>query len=218
MSERHDGDQSSTGPFAAISNVQHHAVEQATEIFGRLLRAFDERRVDDPLETSDDGEPNASFAQLRAAVGRTVDLYVDLFQRTFESYIEMIETTLRRRGVSVTGSPEAGASELVLDRVDDGASVHGTLFVHNFSGAATGPLTVRLSDLSAHDGARIATSDVDIEPPSLDTVADGTTTPFDIRIDVAHARPGTYHGHAFAGEEVLPVRVVVPERRHDDHD
>jgi hypothetical protein len=221
MNERSDdgdGAAFSTDPFAAISSVQHHAVEQATAIFGRLLRAFDQRRVDDPLETMDDSEPNASFAQLRAAVGRTMDLYVELFQRTFESYLEMIETTMRRRGVSVTGSTEAGAAELVLDRVDDGASVHGTLFVHNFSGAAAGPVTVRLSDLCAHDGAKIAGSDVDVEPPSLETVADGTTAQFDIGIDIALARPGTYHGHAFAGEGVLPVRVVVPERRHDDDD
>jgi hypothetical protein len=221
MSERRsDGDRmkATADPFAAIGKVQHQAVEQATAIFGRMLRVFDERRADDPLATSDDGEPDASFAQLRAAVSRTVDLYVELFQRTFESYAEMIETTLRRRGVSVTGSTDARGDDLVLDRVDDEAAVHGTLFVHNFSGATAGPLRVRLSDLSAHDGSTISRSEVDVEPASLDTVADGTTARVDIRIDVTGARAGTYHGHAFAGEGVLPVRVVVPERRRDDCD
>jgi hypothetical protein len=114
--------------------------------------------------------------------------------------------------MSVTGSPGPGGGDLVLDRVDGGSRVHGTLFVHNFSGAAVGPVTVRLSNLSAHDGSQINGSRVDVDPPSLDTVADGTTARFEIRVDVTGAPPGTYHGHAFAGDGVLPVRVAVPEQ------
>ena len=149
---------------------------------------------------------------MRAAVGRTVDLYVELFQRTFESYVEMMELALRRRGVSVTGSTDPRAVDLVLEPADDASNVHGKLFVHNFSGAASGAVTIRISDLTAHDGSMIAASSVDVEPPRLDKMADGTTAQFDIRIDVAGAPPGTYHGHAFAGDGVLPVRVRVPER------
>ncbi len=200
-------------PLAAIGAVQRRAVEQATSILGRLLRVFDERHDDDdPLATPHETEPDPSFTQLRAAVGRTVDLYVELFQRTFESYVEMMELALRRRGVSVTGSTDPRAVDLVLEPVDDASNVHGKLFVHNFSGAASGAVTIRVSDLTAYDGSTIAASSVDVEPPRLDKMADGTTAQFDIRIDVAGAPPGTYHGHAFAGDGVLPVRVRVPER------
>jgi hypothetical protein len=198
-------------PFAAIGDVQRRAIEQATSILGRLLRVFDERRDDDPLSAAD-ADPDPSFTQLRTVVGRTVDLYVELFQRTFEAYAEMVEATLRRRGVSVTGSTNSHGVDLVLEPIDGASSAHGKLFVHNFSGATTGPVAVRLSDLMSPDGSTITSAHVDVEPASIDTVVDGTTAHVDIRIDIGAARPGTYHGHAFAGDGVLPVRVHVPER------
>ena len=83
-----------------------------------------------------------------------------------------MELALRRRGVSVTGSTDPGAVDLVLEAADDASIVHGELFVHNFSGALRGAVTIRITDLTAHDGSTIAASSVDVEPPRLDQVDD----------------------------------------------
>lgn len=206
------GTRPSGDPFTMLGGVQRRAVEQATAIIGRLLQVFDERSADDHLAADDGPEPDPGFAQLRAAAGRAVDLYVDLFQRTFESYVEMMEVSLRRRGVTVTGSSGDRGVDLVLETLDGHASVQSTLFVHNFSGAATGPLPVRVTDLVTHDESTIPSQRVDVEPSLVGGVADGSTVAIELRVDVGAASPGTYHGHAFAGEAALPIRLHVRRR------
>lgn len=190
-------------------DISRRAVEQATDVIGRLLQAFDVRAGTEPLDRAarhrSDGD--APVAQMRDAVGRAVDLYLDLFQRTFDVYIDTVERALRGR--STTPSDGSGGDTFTLSATGGQPLVAGELFVHNFSGATAGPVAVRITDLTAHDGSVIRGDRARLEPPSIDALDHAATAPVAVTLDLTAVRPGTYHGHALFGDSAIPIRVEV---------
>jgi hypothetical protein len=205
----------------APGDVERRAVEQAGAVIGRFLDLLGGDRAggpgpdpaagagagaDDPLA----GEPPPpDFARMRADLARSVDLVLDLFRRTFDSYADLVETSLRQRGVRVAGGDGEGPDELVLEGDAGDEVVTGALFVHNFSGAPIGPVDPRVTDLFAHDGDRIDAGEVSLDPPSIDKVPDGATVRIAVAVATAGRPAGRWHGHALLAETALPVRLVL---------
>jgi len=218
------GPEAPSSAAGAMGELQRRAVDQASQVIGRFLQAFEDRPGGDPLEVPDHASdhrtdrgsdhppsPDVGFTQMRADVGRAVDLYLDLFRRTFDAYAEMAETTMRRRGVGVTAGNDR-RDELTIDASNGEQALTGALFVHNFSGEDVGPLLLRITDLTAPDGAVIRGEDVALDPSGVEDLPDGSTARVAVVVDITGARPGTYFGHALGEALVLPVRVVVPDR------
>ncbi len=128
---RADGAGAYASPFdalRAVGDVQRQAVDSASQVIAQFLglvdggqgpagrarahtrtatTAIDRGRAEagggDPLGAAGGPDGDLGFARMRADMGRAVDLYVELFRRTFDAYADLTEATLRRRGVTVTG-------------------------------------------------------------------------------------------------------------------
>jgi hypothetical protein len=193
----------------AVGDVQRQAIDSASHIIGRFLDMVERSANDrDPLRGPDGGDAEPGFHQLRADVARAVDLYVDLFRRTFESYAELTESALRRRGVTIDGDGSAPTGPLALEAVDGGVA-EGALWLHNSTEATIGPERVCATGLFSHDGGFIPATGVVVEPPTLPPVAPRESVSAVVRIDVSGAPAGRYVGHLLTSQAALALRVDV---------
>jgi hypothetical protein len=203
----------------AVGDVQRQAMDGASRVIGQLLdlagrAAHDARAAGDPLDVAEEGDappgagapPDAGFGAMRAEMARAVDLYVDLFRRTFEAYADLTEAALRRRGVTVAGAGEADA--LTLQAAGDGAEA--PFWVHNGTGAPTEPEAVTTTPLCAHTGEVVAAKRVWVEPSPLPAVPAGQSGAALVRVDLAGVPGGRYVGHLLTSHGALPLHVVVP--------
>ena len=213
-----EGGQNSDGlrpfdPLRAVTDVQRQAIDNAGRIIGRLLEMMDRPANDgDALEVpADDGDDGAEpgFQQIRANVARAIDLYMDLFQRTFEAYADLTETALRRREVSVGGNGASTTAPLVLQVAEDGVA-EGELWLHNASDEAIGPDRVSATPLCSHAGHVVPTADVTIEPSWLPAVPPGESARAVVRVDFGRLPAGRYHGHLLTARAALAVDLTVP--------
>jgi hypothetical protein len=99
------------GPFHALgtlTDVQLRGMETASEVIKGFIEFLDvgapPRPADPDVAPMNDHEPG--FAQLRINVARALDLYTDLVRRSFESYADLVEQTLRARGVQLNGADD----------------------------------------------------------------------------------------------------------------
>jgi hypothetical protein len=200
-------------PLRAVTDVQRQAVDNAGQIIGRLLEMIDRAPTGrDPLEVPEDGVDASSepgFQQIRTNVGRAIDLYMDLFRRTFEAYADLTETALRRRDVTVGGDGVSPSAPLSLHVADDGVA-EGELWLHNATDAPIGPDRVSATALCSHAGQVIAAADVTIEPPTLPAVAPGESARAAVRVDISRLPAGRYHGHLLTSRAALAVDLTVP--------
>ena len=200
-------------PLRAVTDVQRQAIDNAGHIIGRLLEMVDRPPTDrDALEVpADDGDDGAQpgFQQIRANVARAIDLYMDLFQRTFEAYADLTETALRRRDVSIGGDGASPTAPLTLQVADDGVA-EGELWLHNATGAAIGPDRVSATPLCSHAGHVVPVADVTIEPSTLPAVAPGKSARAVVRVDIGRVPAGRYHGHLLTARAALAVDLTVP--------
>jgi hypothetical protein len=203
-------------PLRAVSEVQRQAIDNAGRIIGRLLDVMDGARTDrDALEVPPgDGEDRQEpgFQQIRANVARAIDLYMDLFQRTFEAYADLTEAALRRRDVTI-GGDGVGASPpapLALRIGEDGVA-EGEVWLHNATGAPVGPDRVSTTPLWSHAGDVVPAADVLIDPPVLPALAPGDSARATVRIDTSCVPAGRYHGHLLTPQAALAVDLTVPE-------
>jgi hypothetical protein len=200
-----------------LSDVQRRGVTTAMEVFDRLiaeLDGFDGRaRVDARLDGHDGRGPDAGpqdLPQLRAAVARTIDVYADLFRRTLELYADVVESVLRSNG-SQAPAPDGTGAEIRLAGAA-GTEAVAVVWIHNSTTAAVGDVALRMTDLTAHDGARIAASAAAFAPASLHVgPAASRSSSLSVRVP-GSAAPGTYVGHVLATGlpgTSLDVRLVV---------
>jgi hypothetical protein len=200
-----------------LSDVQRRGVATAMEVFDSLiaeLDGFDGRaRVDARLDRHDGRGPDAGpqdLPQLRLAVARTIDVYADLFRRTLELYADVVENVLRSNG---SGAPdrEAGGAEVRLAGVA-GTEAVAVVWIHNSTSAPAGDIALRMTDLTAHDGARIPASAAAFAPRRLHVGPAGSrSSSLSVRVPDG-AAPGTYVGHVLATGlpgTSLAVHVVV---------
>lgn len=193
--------------FELFGDLPRRAADQAGAIIGRLMQAFDTDADRDRLATGEPSPSDPSFTQLRTSLSRAMDLYLDLFQRTMDSYIELMEVSMRRRGMSVTAHDGGG---LQVERRDGSPHATGTLFVHNYSGEAATMPQVRVTDLVAADGSVVPARDVRVDVPG-DGIADRSTISLEVSVSIDGAAPGVYFGHALAGEDAVPIRLTVTD-------
>ncbi|MGZ6329285.1 MAG: hypothetical protein ACXWN2_11360, partial [Candidatus Limnocylindrales bacterium] len=189
----------SDGHRGDLSELQRRGVATATEVFERLIEELDgvERRrlkADAGFRDSDDGGP-ADIPALRAAVARTIDVYADLFRRTLELYADVVESIARSTGPAP--EPDRTGAQVFL-AASPGTDAIATVWMHNATGAPVEDIALRMTDLTAHDGARIPASAAAFVPARVD-VGPAASRSSSLAVHVPHsASDGTYVGHVLA--------------------
>jgi hypothetical protein len=197
-----------------LSDVQRRGVAAAMEVFDGLIEeldGFDGRpRADAALDGRAGGGPS-DFPQLRAAVARTVDVYAELFRRTVEVYADVVESVLRSNG----SAPEADGrgAEIALAGAAGGEAL-AAVWIHNTTAAPVEAVMLRMTDLTAHDGTRIAAASASFAPERLD-VGPGASRSSALSVRVPRSTPpATYVGHVLAtglpGTRLAVCLVVAP--------
>jgi hypothetical protein len=188
----------------SLSDLQRRGIATAMEVFDRLIEevdGFDGRRLRRDIDL-DGPDRDATAAgptdlpQLRAAVARTIDIYADLFRHTLELYADVVESALRSNGAGAS-DPDAGGAEVALTG-SPGTEAVAVVWIHNSSTAPVDAIALRMTDLTAHDGARIAASAAFFTPSCLDVgPASSGSSSLSVLVPES-AAPGTYVGHVLA--------------------
>jgi hypothetical protein len=204
----------SDGDRSDLSALQRRGVATAMEVFERLIEELDgvERRrpkADAGFKDSDDGGP-ADLPALRAAAARTIDVYADLFRRTLELYADVVESVARSTGPAAAEPDRTGAQ--VALAASPGTEAIATVWMHNATAAPVEDIALHMTDLTAHDGARIPASAAAFVPARVDVGAAASRSS-SLSLHVPHsASDGTYVGHVLATGlpgTSLTVRLVV---------
>ena len=180
----------SDGHRGDLSALQQHGVATATEVFERLIEELDgiERRrpkADAGFKDSDDGGP-ADLPALRAAV----------FRRTLEVYADVVESIARSNGSPAPEPGRTGAQ--VALAASPGTEAIATVWMHNATAAPVDDIALRMTDLTAHDGARIPASAAAFVPARVD-VGPAASRSSSLSVHVPRsASDGTYVGHVLA--------------------
>jgi hypothetical protein len=159
--------------------------------------------VVDRLMAELDGTDAGGQLQVRSAVARTLELYADLFQRTFEAYADLIDGVLRPGGANGVAVALSGAP---------GDEAAAEVWLHNATDARVAAGALRVTDLTAPGGATIDAALASFSPAALDVApaASGSSW-LAVRIP-ASAAAGAYHGHVLASDlpgASVPVCLVV---------
>jgi len=192
----------------AFTDVQRRGLETASQViegFIAMLGAFPQPARPNAAEANGQ-EPG--FAQVRTSVARALDLYSDLVRRSFEGYADLVEQSLRARGVRLHGAVD-GQAELAVQAVA-GARATGTVWLHNTTDR-TASATLHLTGLTAHDGRVVPGTAAGFEPASV-RAAPGASVAARLTLPLDGVSPGLYRGHVLADglpEAALPVRLVV---------
>jgi hypothetical protein len=218
------------GPAAAADDasgtIEARAMRDAAAAFERFIDDVDgpsapRPRIDgaiDRLERAGLDAGGDGFVELRGTVMRTTQLYLELLQRTADDYLSAVEGLVRRGAATLSGGDTGSA--LALTALPGGRAV-APLWIHNTTDASVSGVTLRLTDLTAADGARIAATSAAFSPAALDVSAAETRR---ASLSVAVPRSiasGTYHGHVLvAGLQgaSIPVRLAVPPAAADAAD
>jgi hypothetical protein len=198
-------------PLRVIGEVQRQAMDSAGRVISQFLDLANEANSAG-TGTSSAPPPPGGFQQMRADVGRAVDLYVDLFQRTFEAYADLTETTLRQQGPSLRGDDDTGP---LTAAGPPGGTAEAKLWLHNLTDQPTAPARLTATVLTAHGGACIEADRIAVDPPELPSVPPQGSTGAVVRIDLAGsgAAPGVYYGHLLTADAALPLHLTVEPTR-----
>lgn len=208
------------GPFqalTALTDVQRLGLDAATEVVRGFADLLDSQPpgTPSPAPAGDEklatGEEPANghepdVAQLRVIVARALDLYSDLVRRSFEGYADLMDQTLRSRGVQL----DSGPGGLLTLQGAAGVRATATVWMHNTT-AQPASAEPRLTSLASHDGRTVPASAARFQPAVL-TIGPGASTSATVEVALGHVLPGVYHGHVLARglpDVALPVRLLV---------
>jgi hypothetical protein len=213
-------------PLQSFTDAHRLAIDTADASFQFFARFLDgdgdgqhQNGSAEPTRVVDDSVDGdgLGFGELRRAITRSLDLYLELAERLFDSSTRSLESALRVRGLTVTPAPRhPKGTPLQLEAVR-GERATGLMWLHNQTDDALSAVAFRPTDLSSHDGSVIAASAIDVAPRTIDVIPPGATVSATVTIGVvAGARAGLYVGHVLVSPEadaVLPIhlRVVEPE-------
>jgi hypothetical protein len=155
-----------------------------------------------------DAGPEPGFAQLRTSVARALDLYSDLVRRSFEGYADLVEQSLRARGVRLHGT-DTSPGELTM-RAPAGTTAAATVWLHNTTDEPASAV-LRLTVLTAHDGPTMPGTAGRFDPAEA-RIAPGASVAARLAVDLEGVTAGVYRGHVLAEglpEAALPLRLVV---------
>jgi hypothetical protein len=205
----------SFGPFQALSaltDVQRRGMDAAAQVIEGFIAGLDGERPSRPagpdVELANGQE--AGFGQLRISVARALDLYTDLVRRSFEGYADLVEQTLRVRGVRLHGVGD-GQAELTLQGTA-GEQAIGTVWLHNTSDQPASAV-LRLTGLTAHDGLVVPATSGSFQPAAIH-LAPGASVSAGLVVALQGVAARVYRGHVLAGglpDAALPLRLVVDE-------
>jgi hypothetical protein len=203
------------GPFRALSaltDVQRRGMDAAGQVIEGFIAGLDGERSSRPagpdVELANDQEPG--FGQLRISVARALDLYTDLVRRSFEGYADLVEQTLRARGVRLHGVGD-GQAELTLQGTA-GEQATGTVWLHNTTDQPASAV-LRLTGLTAHDGLVVPATSGSFQPAAIH-LAPGASVSTGLVVALQGVAARVYRGHVLAGglpDAALPLRLVVGE-------
>jgi hypothetical protein len=219
MSAGTDGAGASSRPAAdspspTLTDVQRLGMDMASRVMeGFVDRLRWERR---PPPDASDGHPvdghEPGFAQLRGNVARALDLYSDLVRRSFESYADLVEQRWRTDGVHLGGTSDGRTELLTLRGVVGDTRAAGTVWLHNTT-EQPAAITLRLTDLTAHDGTVVAAVVGAFEPAAVRLCA-GASVPVQLAIALANVAATVYRGYVLADglpDTALPVELTVTD-------
>jgi hypothetical protein len=205
----------SFGPFQALSaltDVQRRGMDAAAQVIEGFIAGLDGERPSRPtgpdVELANGQEPG--FGQLRISVARALDLYTDLVRRSFEGYADLVEQTLRARGVRLHGVGD-GQAELTLQGTA-GDQATGTVWLHNTTDQPASAV-LHLSGLTAHDGLVVPATSGSFQPAAIH-LAPGASVSTGLVVALQGVAARVYRGHVLAGglpDAALPLRLVVGE-------
>jgi hypothetical protein len=213
-----DRARASFGPFdpmSTISELQAQGIRTASEIARRLTDMLDSAMSPPHPDTPNangngDGNGRARVGDLRGAVGRIIDLYGDVLQRTFDAYADLLEERARA-GPHLDG----GATGVVrVEITPDGGAHSGTgeLWLGNDTDLPAGGLRLVPTALVSADG-RIPAASVVLDPPVVESLAPGAAICVAVSVEVdPSVLPGYYHGYVLVPElpgEALPLTLLV---------
>jgi hypothetical protein len=166
------------------------------------------------------GADRVGEQQLRAAGARLVDLFAGLFQEGIQAYLELAQTILRS---PVPGAPAAAPAPGVSLWGAPGVSLSGapggrattTVWLHNMTGEPAGRAELRMSDLEAASGERLATAGSQFVPRTVELGAGESGSSILTLAIPPGTSADTYFGHVLvsgAGVGGLPIAVVVGDR------
>jgi hypothetical protein len=201
------------GPFQALSaltDVQRRGLDAASQVIEGFIAGLDAQQQPPPAgpEAGQGNGHEPRFAQLRTSVARALDLYTDLVRRSFESYADLVEQSLRTGGVQVGGA-EDGQAELTL-QAPAGGRAGGTVWLHSTNDRPA-TAVLRLTGLTAHDGLVVPGTAGSFDPATV-RIAPGASVPARLALTLDGAVPGVYRGHVLAEglpDAALAVRLVV---------
>jgi hypothetical protein len=177
-----------------LSDLQRRGIATAMDVFDGLIWEVGNGRRPRMGGVHSDaaGDTQPELPDLRSAVARTIDLYAELFRRTMEVYADAVEGVLRADGAQ----PRDGAQVALTGAAGEDAV--STVWIHNTTAAPVHGLELHMTDLTSHDGARIAAAAASFAPARLDVeLSSGRSSSLCVRIPPS-AAPGTYVGHVLA--------------------
>ncbi len=209
-----DDESNGDRPFragASFSALEREGIAAATQVAERLASLLDlgSPQADPGAGFSAPGDPAdpPNLADLRATVGRSLDLYTRILQSTFEAYADLVEQRLRARGIRLgVGEAESatasGASEAVAA---------GELWISNDTDGSSGPLRLFVTDGTSSSGAQLDRERVTLDPVEVH-LEPASAIPVTVSVDLAGVEPGLYHAFVLVESlpaDFLPLTVVV---------
>jgi hypothetical protein len=223
-------------PVRAFTDAHRRAIDTADSSFRLFARFFGtdatsrgnghhdhggQRRVDglDGDEAALEEEP-VGFAELRRSVIRSLDLYLEMAERMFDSSTRSLEGALRARGVTVTGTGKDPTWTPLRPSGRAGAHASTPIWLHNSTDETLGDVCFRPTDLVAHTGSIVRAAAVRVTPPGFEQVAPGASLCGELTIDLpADLAPGSYAGYVLLSpvpDAVLPILLDVLDAQVDD--
>lgn len=213
------------GPFDSLrtlTDLQSQGIRAASDIATRLNAMLDWRARegpgvessprDDPHDRDDPRSSQQVAGDMRTAVGRLIDIYGNILQRTFDAYADLIE---RRSGREA--HLDGGSAGITRVEASVGELAEGEIWLASGADHPIGPLTIVATHLSNSTGATINSEALVFEPSVVTSLEARETKRIALSVKLAaDTEDGYYHGHVLLAEmpgEAVPITVaVVPPR------
>jgi hypothetical protein len=213
-------------PLRSLTDAHRLAIDSADTTFRFFARFLggDARNGNgngDASQPATDEHPDGElgFAELRRGVTRSLDLYLDLAERLFDTSTRTLEDALRTRGVTVTGGRRDAVSTPLPIEGRPGERVVAPIWLHNLTDEPLDGARCFASDLVAHTGCRVPARSIVVAPGWSGPVKAGASATAEVAITIPADTPaGIYVGHVLLSpiaDASLPLRLHV---RDDDSD
>jgi hypothetical protein len=211
------------GPFqtlTVLTELQAEGIRRASDIAGRLIDLLDSGSTSPPRPSESgrsNGDAQPSVGDLRGAMGRLIDVYGDVLQRTFDAYADLLDDR-SRASTHLDGGP-TGPVRVEIDATADPLVGNGELWLGNGTDTPSAELRLVPTPLVGVTGC-VASGAVMFQPDLVEPVAAGASVRVTVSIEIDRdVLPGYYHGYVLVPQlpgEALPLTLVVTSPHRDD--